>query len=438
MIEPRIGFSYDLEGNGKTAIRGGFGIFHDRVFDNLFGNARSNPPFESNFNDYPFTGTASTPTVTTFPAPGNLTPSADVPNGSYLEAVVIDPKLKMPTSVSYNLGIQRALSKSLTAELNYVGSFSSHGLREIDAAPPQPSLIQADIAVGVNPAALTYVSLYIGGANFNPAVNNTAFYHQLFQTSIVRSNYNAVQFKIQGATHGLNLTGSYTFSHSLDNGADPLVPGAGGSGLPRNSFDLRPEYGNSDFDVRQRGTVAASYDLPVGTKTAHLNSGILGSIFEGMQISAIEQVQTGQPFDLRGTTDNLHTSLTDRPELIGAPYPSKRGTRVAAGKIVGPNVKAFANAPYGESISIHRNKFYGPGFVNTDAVFQKTQTLYEQVKIQFRAESYNVLNHPNLAAPPFGSLGIASPTFGVSQSQIGQNDGTTGARQIQGGLKLIF
>jgi hypothetical protein len=438
LFEPRLGFAYDLHGDGKTAIRGGFGVFHDRVFDNLFGNARSNPPFESNFNDYPFNGTGTTPTVTTYPAPGNLIPSAEVPNGSYLEAVVIDPNLKMPTSVSYNLGIQRALNKGLTAELNYVGSFSSHGLREIDTAPPQPSLVQADIAAGVDPAALTYVSLYIGGANFNPAVNNTAFYHQLFQTSIVRSNYNALQFKIQGETHGLNLTGSYTYSHSLDNGADPLVPGAGGSGLPRNSFDLKPEYGNSDFDVRQRGTVAASYDLPVGTKAAYLNHGILGSIFEGIQISGIEQVQSGLPFDLRGTVDNLHTSLTDRPELVGAPYPSGRGTKVAAGKIVGPSVKAFANAPYGESVSIHRNRFYGPGFINTDAVFQKTQTLYEEVKIQFRAESYNVLNHPNLEAPPFASLGIASPTFGIAQSQIGQNDGTTGARQIQGAIKLIF
>ncbi len=139
-----------------------------------------------------------------------------------------------------------------------------------------------------------------------------------------------------------------------------------------------------------------------------------------------------------GLVDNLHTSLTNRPQLIGDPYPSERGKIVSGGKIVGPNVKAFANAPFGESASIHRNKFYGPGFINTDAVFQKTQTLYEQVKIQLRVESYNVFNHPNLQAPPFSSLGISSPTFGISQSQVGQNDGTTGARQIQLALKVIF
>jgi hypothetical protein len=443
MFEPRVGFSYDVHGNGKTAIRGGFGMFHDRIFDNLFGNARGNPPFEPAFNDFPFNGTASTPTVTTYPAPGNLTPSADISNGDFFEAVVIDAKLKIPTTMSYNLGIQHQLNRSMTVEVNYVGTHGTHGLREVDGAPPQPNLVQAELAAGVAPDALTFNSLYLGGTDengksFNPAVNNTAFFHEFYQTAIVVSDYNALQLKVQGQLHGLTLTGSYTLSHSLDNGADPLAPGAGGSGFPRNSFDLGPEHGNSDFDVRQRGTVAATYDLPIGTRGSYLNRGIAGRVFEGMQISGIQQAQTGLPFDLRGTVDNLHTSLTDRPQLIGAAYPSGRGKLVAGGVITGPNVAAFGNAPYGESVSIHRNKYYGPGFVNTDAVFQKTQTLFEQVKLQLRVESYNILNHPNFNSPSASSLSIASPTFGISQSQIGQNDTTTGARQIQAALKLIF
>jgi hypothetical protein len=442
MIEPRFGFSYDPKGDGRTAIRGGFGIFHDRIFDNLFGNAKSNPPYQAQFNDYPI---LSAPyTVSTAPLPGTLVPSANITDGDYLSGpVVIDPNLKMPTSESYNIGIQHQFSGKLTAELNYVGNHSTHGLREIDGAPPQPALIQAAIASGVDPSALQFSSLYFGGSDgngnsFDPMVRNTAFYNELFQTSVVSGNYNALQARVTSQFGGLTLTGSYTYAHSLDNGSDPIVPGAGGSGLPRNSFDLGPEYGNSDNDVRHRGTAAATYDLPIGVGKAHMSHGLLGHVFEGIQISGIQQVQTGLPFDLRGTVDNLHTSVTDRPQMIGAPYPSGRGDIVASGKIVGPNAAAFANAPFGKSVSIHRNKFHGAGYVDTDVVFQKTQTLREQVKLIFRAESYNVFNHPNMASPSFSNLNISSSTFGVSQSQVGQNDGTTGARQIQGALKLVF
>ena len=209
---------------------------------------------------------ATSPTVTTISSPGNLTPSANITNGDYFEAVVIDPHLKMPTSQTWNIGVQHQLNSRLTMEVNYVGGHGTHGLREIDGAPPQPNLVAAAIANGADPADLQVQrSLSWRFVTFDPVVNNTAFFHSLFQTSIVSSNYNALQAKVSGQVGGLTLTASYTYSHSLDNGSDPLAPGAGNSGLPRNSFDLLPEYGSSDFDVRHRGTVAATYNLPVGT-----------------------------------------------------------------------------------------------------------------------------------------------------------------------------
>ena len=212
-------------------------------------------------------------------------------------------------------------------EVNYVGGHGTHALRSINGNPPQPGLIAAALASGVDPSELQGNALYTGGANFDPVVNNTAFFSPFIESSVVSSNYNALQAKVAGQVGGLTLTASYTYSHSLDNGSDPILPGAGNGGFPLNSFDLLPEYGSSDFDVRHRGTVAATYNLPIGIGRANLNHGFLGHVFEGMQISGIQQVQTGLPFDLRGTVDNLHTGLNNRPQLIGPPFPSGRGTR---------------------------------------------------------------------------------------------------------------
>src|SRR6185312_14738073 len=130
---------------------------------------------------------------------------------------------------------------------------------------------------------------------YGPAVNNTAFYHSFYQTSVVSGSYNSLQARISGTFGGVTLLGSYTWSHSLDNGADPLAPGAGGAAYPRNSFDLGPEYGNSDYDVRNRGTVSVVYDLPVGLGRPYLNSGFLGHVFEGIEIAGIQQAQSGLP-----------------------------------------------------------------------------------------------------------------------------------------------
>ncbi|HEX6773236.1 MAG TPA: carboxypeptidase regulatory-like domain-containing protein, partial [Acidobacteriaceae bacterium] len=312
LVEPRIGFAWDPKGDGRTAVRGGFGTFHDRIFDNIFGNAKSNPPFQATANVFPFDGSTVTPLVSNTLPPGTLTPSRFVVDGDFSEPVVINPHLKIPGTQSWNLGVQHQFSEHLTGEVNYVGSHSVHALRQIDGAPPQPALVQQYLSQGILPSALQSTALYTGGQDangntFGPAVNNTAFFHQFYQTAAANGNYNALQARLTEQVGGLSLTGSYTFAHALDNGSDPLVPGAGGSAYPRNPFNLADEYGNSDTDIRQRFVAAGTYALPIGHGQRHLASGFLGRVFEGIQISGIQQAQTGLPFELRGTRDNLHT-----------------------------------------------------------------------------------------------------------------------------------
>ena len=222
LIEPRVGFAYDLGGDGKTAIRGGFGIFHDRVFDNLFGNAKSNPPFQAQVNDYPFDGTIHTPTASNTPPPGTLTRRRASRTARSTEPVVIDPNLKMPTNETYNLGIQHQFGRvTLETKLRWQPRDARPSGDRRSTAPTRSRA--GLLASGVAPAALQRDALY----NTYAATYNTAFVHELFQTSGGGSDYNGLQFKATGQLGGLNLTGSYTYSHSLDDSSDALAPGAG-------------------------------------------------------------------------------------------------------------------------------------------------------------------------------------------------------------------
>ncbi len=134
-FEPRVGFAWDPFKNGKTSVRGGYGIFHDRVFGNLVGNARGNPPFTQSFSAFPLVGLSD---VTT---PTNLTTSATIPDGAVLFADLFDPNFRTPYSQNWNIGIQHQITSTLSLEVNYVGVKGTRLFREVDANPPQPDLV---------------------------------------------------------------------------------------------------------------------------------------------------------------------------------------------------------------------------------------------------------------------------------------------------------
>src|SRR5262249_53722675 len=147
------------------------------------------------------------------------------------------------------------------------------------------------------------------------AVAHNALYQPNFNRSIGNSNYNALQMKFtHRLDHGLEFQGSYTWSHALDNANDPLAQAAGNHGYPRNSLMPWEEYGNSDNDIRHIAVISYIWEMPFGRGQHYVNSGVLGKIFEGMQLSGTTFLQTGRPFDVFTFTDMERTGVEGRAD----------------------------------------------------------------------------------------------------------------------------
>jgi hypothetical protein len=477
-IEPRVGFSWDPRGDGKMAVRGGFGIFHDRVFGNLFGNARGNPPFEQDYSTQPFDSIGNffsgpvTPLVPVIVP--TTTPSATIPefDGTVggLAPTLFDTHFRNPASNNWNFGIQRELPGNVTLDLGYIGSKGTHVFRLVDGNPPDPNLVAQLVAFcsdptnsflnffgnpsSCTPNSVSGINLYNGFQSNNfplpfNAVAHNALIQPGYNRSVANSIYNGLQVKAtRRLTHGLQLQGSYTWAHTIDDSPDPIDPAQGARTFPRNSRNLAQDRGNSDNDIRHVAVISYVWEVPLGKGKGYLNTGAAGRIFEGMQFSGVTTAQTGHPFEIRGRTDSQRTGISSWGDLVGDPYAAGANDDPAINggeKVIFSNPAAFQNPPItGRAGSIGRNQFFGPGFVNFDLVFSKNIKFTERFNAQLRFEGYNIFNHPNFVNP--GDISASSlgnqignvGSFGLSNATVGRPDGTTSARQMQVALKLNF
>lgn len=461
-FEPRVGIAWDPFRDGKTSVRVGYGIFHDRLFGQLLGLTRGDPPFQQNFFAPYFglptatnppcpppevlslVGLCIGPAASTLTPPPTLQTTPVVNNGDGDLPFLIDPNLRMPYSQSWNFGVQRDLPGSVILEVNYVGSKGTRILRLVDGNPPQPALVAQLEAFCAQPnpfnctqSTLQFNNLWFGAETGSlpfDAVNNNAFLHAELFNNEGSSIYHALQANVtKRISNGLMLQAAYTWAHAIDNSSDPLTPAAGNNEFPRNSLDLAAERGNADIDVRQRLALNYSWDLPIGRGHDHLAEGFTGRVFQGWEVAGITTFSTGLPYDIFTALDTAHTGQQQRPDYNagGTPVPvSNPQTQT------GPNVGLFSDPAWGNAGNLGRNHFYGPGVNNWDMLLQKSVSLSERVSLRLRAESYNLFNRTQFGQP--GNLTFDPNTFGQSTSEVRRPDLTTGSRQLQFGMKLSF
>src|SRR5581483_10895925 len=386
--------------HANTVIRGSYGIFYDYIPQDLMIANFTNdaglvtPPIGPkpvqplNFDSNTFNGSVAGPVFTPVTQP-------------FAFDIFFTPRnLVTPYTQSWNFNLEQEFAKNIGLELGYVGSKGTKLVRLRDAN-------QAD-------------------ANGNRPNPNYGFMNEF--ATISASTYHALQgtLRVQGS-HGLSGFAGYTWSKSLDDASDGIDFNFATVALPQDSNNLKAEHGPSNFDTRQRFTAAFTYQLPrlLGPKR----------LAEGWQVNSIFTAQSGRPIPIVSSNDTSGVSFPtpanshQRPNLVPGVNPINPNWESGPDTIGYLNPLAFAQPAFptgaaGSFGDLGRNSIYGPHFWNLDFALAKNTRIFERLNLQFRAEFFNIFNHPNFALPNwFVSPGIGpdgtvapSPTGLVTQT----------------------
>jgi Carboxypeptidase regulatory-like domain/TonB dependent receptor len=485
---PRLGFAWDVTGKGDTVIRGGAGLVYETInweallaFNNAFG--LSNVPTGAVIDAAGDTagGTITAGNVSVPP----ILPQWDSGTPLYGSATIncfaspcpimsVNRNITTPYVWNWTLNVQHAFSPNLSLEVAYVGNHGTNltGIRDINQPP---------VGSDYNPAC--------ADANINspdqlclPYNSKFPYLSNIFQMgNVYKSNYNGLQATLNSRNfHGLSMVAGYTFSHALDDVGANWDFGYG-AGLPQDSYNVGREYASSDFDMRQRFTLSLTYAIPGRTG--------FGQMMEGWEVNSIVTLESAQPWgpidmgtDAAGTGPlpvsppafaPIRWSFYGKPSDFTSgptPLPFFPGTSNQAcaaqalevdGGVAGPSTASLTSfgcyakgssmmipPPLGQFGNMGRNLFRDSGFRNFDFSIAKNWHFGERVHAQFRAEFFNIFNHPNFANPYGGQngygqndpsaagfgCGCSTPDVAAANPVIGSG----GSRAVQLGLKFTF
>ncbi len=443
---PRIGFAWDPWGNGKTAIRGGYGVF----FEHANGNEANTEGMEGQTT--PLIQNSSQPNIQGYLNIGNS--AAGAPPIFPASFYSIPKQVVWPYMQQWHLDVQHELPSHMVVTVSYVGSKGTHlgrqsDLNQLHPTPasenpylPGQAISDADCGT-ITDAGFSDVSAVVNGQTITgqPAINlqtacgNDANPYRPFLgiSTITRlenkasSTYHALQVSARKTVGALSLSLAYTYSHSIDDSSDRY------NGDFVNSYDIAASRASSSFDQRHMLNIGYVYDLPI-----FRNKGIMHNVLGGWQWSGIVAYSTGTPLNITNGGDNGDNAGVGNavgtgsyPDLVGNPNanippPSAVSSNAYTKFAYNPN--AFA-VPQGLTFgTTGRNYLRNPSRTNFDMAIFKHFTIKEQTAFEFRAEAFNVFNHDE----PTGPSGTFATTGFL---QIG---GAHLARVLQFGAKFIF
>ena len=407
LLGPRVGLAWDPFGNGKTAVRAGFGMYYSLIDDLAFWSGK-NPPFNQSIQI----------SNATFPFPA-VVPGVSLP-GSQTAPLGVQSDMQTPALVAYNLKIEQGLGENLSFIAGYSGFHGYHDLGLVDINTARPTRLADGTKFFPQ-----------GAPRRNPRIGSSKT-----DNSVGATYYNSLSLELtRRFNRGFTFRTNYTWAKALDINTSPAAIANGATTVldPENPLLDR---GLTSYDIRNRFSFSGSYELPVGKgKMMGGNmSSLADKLMGGWQLNGIVNLQGGLPFDPQlgfNQSRNGNTSIPDRPAVnpnfSGSLYPRRVEHWFEA--------KAFILPPAGTYGNAARNALTAPGVRSVDLSFFKNTTVSERMHLQFRAEAFNLFNHANFGVPNFLTL---NPD-GTPRGTAGQITSTsTTSRQLQFGMRLVW